>query len=746
MRRFLSNACLTGLVLLLLTPRHACACGQGGAITVTNLPNFDTVDYNVLALTPGGQLGGNIGSFGTQPFIDSNGVVTVLGTLGGSSAHFHAMNDNGQAVGDSLNNDSSETLAFLYAGGNLLNLGTLGGGYSSANAVNNAGLVVGVANTTGDAQQHAFLFTNGVMLDLGDLGGGSSSATLINNFGVITGTSTTTNGNTHAFLYANGVMSDLGDLGGGSSSPNAMNDAGVVVGQSAAADGNNHAVAWSGGVMTDLGTVGGTSASATAVNSQNQVIGAYTAADGSSHGFFYAGGSISDLGNLGGANTTPLSMNNLGQVVGTADNVNTATSWIPSAFLWTNGVMVDLNTLLPANSPWILMSAQFINDSGRIVGIGIYNLSTVQTYIMDLGGSGGAPTAVATGPAQTVNCGTQVTLDGSGSSGASPLSYQWTENGNVLGNNSTLAASFGVGTHHVTLTVTDPCNDSSQASVSFQVADLTAPVIASQPASLLVTTGERCHARVPNVAAMVVASDNCTPANALVVTQSPAAGTVVDAGVLNVTVTVKDTAGNSTQGVTTLYVLDARAPGFLCAPERVVADADAVTGLAAVPNVTAQVVPNGRCTPANLLVVTQSPAAGTMLGAGLHNLTVTVTDPAGRSSSRTVVFKVRDVTPPVIQVATATPNVLSPANGRFVPVVLSVTARDNCDPSPTIKITHVDNTDCDSDVQVTGNLTLNLKAAQKSHGASRVYTVTVRCTDASGNSSTAKVNVTVPGK
>ena len=35
--------------------------------------------------------------------------------------------------------------------------------------------------------------------------------------------------------------------------------------------------------------------------------------------------------------------------------------------------MTDLNSLLPANSGWVLESAQFINNSGRIVGTGTYN-------------------------------------------------------------------------------------------------------------------------------------------------------------------------------------------------------------------------------------------------------------------------------------------------------------------------------------------------------------------------------------
>jgi hypothetical protein len=49
----------------------------------------------------------------------------------------------------------------------------------------------------------------------------------------------------------------------------------------------------------------------------------------------------------------------------------------------------------------------------------------------------------------------------------------------------------------------------------------------------------------------------------------------------------------------------------------------------------------------------------------------------------------------------------------------------------------------DGDWQITGALSLNVRA-ERSNGCNRVYTITVRCTDASGNSSNATVTVTVP--
>lgn len=43
------------------------------------------------------------------------------------------------------------------------------------------------------------------------------------------------------------------------------------------------------------------------------------------------------------------------------------------AFLWKDGVMVDLNDIIPKESPWMLQSAASINESGQIAGQGLIN-------------------------------------------------------------------------------------------------------------------------------------------------------------------------------------------------------------------------------------------------------------------------------------------------------------------------------------------------------------------------------------
>jgi hypothetical protein len=139
------------------------------------------------------------------------------------------------------------------------------------------------------------------------------------------------------------------------------------------------------------------------------------------------------------------------------------------------------------------------------------------------------------------------------------------------------------------------------------------------------------------------------------------------------------------------------------------------------------------------------PAASVTLPGGVHAITLTVHDGRGGSASDTVVVTVADATPPSIQSAAATPPVLSPPNHQFVAVTVSVTVADACGGSVHCRITSVTgNEPIAGDWVVTGDLTLNLRASRSNKGTGRIYTITVVCTDAAGNSSTKTVTVTVP--
>ena len=138
---------------------------------------------------------------------------------------------------------------------------------------------------------------------------------------------------------------------------------------------------------------------------------------------------------------------------------------------------------------------------------------------------------------------------------------------------------------------------------------------------------------------------------------------------------------------------------------------------------------------------------------GQHQITLTVDDGRGGVASDTVLVTVVDRTAPSIVNVTASPNVLLQANHQMVPVSVSVSATDNCDPSVTCRITSVTsnepvsgtgNGDKSPDWVITGPLTVSLRAERAPKGNGRIYTINIECVDASGNRSTSYVQVSVP--
>ncbi len=110
---------------------------------------------------------------------------------------------------------------------------------------------------------------------------------------------------------------------------------------------------------------------------------------------------------------------------------------------------------------------------------------------------------------------------------------------------------------------------------------------------------------------------------------------------------------------------------------------------------------------------------------------------------------VLDTRAPVITATVVSPRVLAPPNGRMVPVTVDVSVADDFDPAPACSITSVRNSeapawDRDRDVEVTGPLTVSLRARRFGSGHGRTYTIGVRCSDASGNAATSTALVHVP--
>jgi probable HAF family extracellular repeat protein len=307
-------------------------------------------------------------------------VLTDLGTLTTvQSAHAQALNDHGHVVGYSLHH------AFVWRDGVMSDLGTLGGTQSLGLGINTLGDVVGRSNTSGASGHHAVLWTNGTALDLTP-GAGSATANGINDSREVVGTID----NWVGFRWRNGVITTLGHLGGGGSLAAAINESGQVVGASytthvTALGPMAHGFLWENGLMTDLGLLPGDEDSwASDINAAGHIVGSSGRTDPETYetayrSFLYADGAMTALP-VPSVEHYASAINDSGAVVGTMRAGGGFSRW--HAYIYRDGVATNLNQLIPAGSGLHLSFAYGINNAGQIAGVAVDSRGSYHAYLL----------------------------------------------------------------------------------------------------------------------------------------------------------------------------------------------------------------------------------------------------------------------------------------------------------------------------------------------------------------------------
>jgi probable HAF family extracellular repeat protein len=332
--------------------------------------------------------------------------VIDLGTLGGTFSLAGGMNNKGWVDGFSTLTGDTQTHAFLWRHHVITDLGTLGGPNSSASfPLNQRGEVAGVAETSNSDPNGedfcgfgthliclAFRWRHGVMTPLPTLGGNNGQASEINNRGQVAGSAENTTKDPtcvppqvlqfEAVIWKNGqVQQQLPTFPGDPDGvANAINDKGQTAGVSGNCTMGIHALLWEDGTATDLGNLGGTMNNVPLdINDEGQVVGlSNLPGDTTNHAFLWTeDDGMQDLGTLpGDFSSVADGINSKGQVVGGSFD----TKGNGRAFLWQDGVMTDLNTLIPASSPLFLIEASgTINSRGQIAGVAL-QISTSQVH------------------------------------------------------------------------------------------------------------------------------------------------------------------------------------------------------------------------------------------------------------------------------------------------------------------------------------------------------------------------------
>jgi probable HAF family extracellular repeat protein len=334
--------------------------------------------------------------------------------------------------------------AVLWYQGRKMDIGTPGleGPNSIAFGVNERGQAVGQAETSvPDGEDFCgfnasgfpsptaclpFLWQNGVMTKLPTLGGANGGANMINNRGEVAGYAESAMKDPdpacpvsqfEPVIWKNGKAQGLPTYPGDPDGVAAwINDNGQAVGSSGSCAvfnpntglflTENHALLWEkDGSVNDLGNLGGAGGiagnHACAINNQGRVVGhSELRNDTTFHGFLWTRETgMQDLGTLPGDSASlALGINDRGEVVGASLD----SSFSSRAFLWENGMMTDLNALIPAHSPLKLLVAESINSRGDIVGLAVTSIGEAHGFLATPSNGAAAGESVSP-PSQSVD-------------------------------------------------------------------------------------------------------------------------------------------------------------------------------------------------------------------------------------------------------------------------------------------------------------------------------------------------------
>jgi|GEM_PF-6697939 len=214
-----------------------------------------------------------------------------------------------------------------------------------------------------------------------------------------------------------------------------------------------------------------------------------------------------------------------------------------------------------------------------------------------------------------------------------------------------------------------------------------------------------------------------------------------------VSLTVEDSCGATATDDLEITVEDRGAPVIAGLPQQVTAECGGPAG-------TAVALPAPTATDACEGPVPVTSDAPPLFPLGSTRVTWEATDSVGNSATAPLEVVVQDGTAPAVTELSASPAILWPPNHKMRRVQVTADAHDICDgAAAACRISAVSSSEPVSgpgsgntspDWEITGDLTVNLRAERSGDGPGRTYTLEVTCTDSQGNPWVGATTVTVP--
>jgi hypothetical protein len=271
-----------------------------------------------------------------------------------------------------------------------------------------------------------------------------------------------------------------------------------------------------------------------------------------------------------------------------------------------------------------------------------------------------------------------------------------------------------LGNNSVTVTAVDASGNVTTASMTVSVVDQMAPVMTVAPAAYVIALDANGAGTV-DVASIVASTvDNCTATPTVSI--SPASVSCSDLGSVTVVATAVDASGNTSTISKTIQVVDNIDP-VITAPSSLTMYLDA-TGAAVLPSATASATDN--CAP---VTIAYSNTVFTCANVGTGNtVVVTATDASGNDATHSIAVTVLDTAKPIVTLVST-------------PVVVSLDAAGSASLSTTQVVANATDNCGIASMTVTPNTFSCADLGTK--------TVTIVTTDASGNTRTRSMTITV---